>query len=83
MLRIYTVTINPTPDDAIVTMSVDGQTIDTTTVQKTTLYAWNLNSKVIYTISETPAIGDTIYNRDGTETSQKVIAVDGTDIEIG
>lgn len=79
----YTITINPIPSDAIVTMSVGGQTIDTTTIQKTTLYAWSLNSEVIYTISETPAIGDTIYNQDGTATTQKVIAVDGTDIEIG
>lgn len=79
----YTFTINPTPSDAIVTMSVDGQTIDTTTIQKTVLYAWNSNSEIVYTASETPVIGDIIYNQDGTTTSQKVTAVDGTNIEIG
>lgn len=83
MLRIYTITINPTPDDAIVTMSVDGQQINTSINKTTSLYAWNLNSNVIYTISETPVVGDIIYNQDGTATTQKVIAVDGTYIEIG
>ena len=76
-------TINPTPSDAVVTMSVDGQQISTNTNKTTLLYAWNLNSEIIYTISETPVIGDIIYNKDGTATSQKVIAIDGTAIEIG
>lgn len=80
---LTTLSINPTPSDAIVTMSVDGQTIDTTTIQKTTLYAWNSNSEIVYTASETPVIGDTIYNQDGTTTSQKVTAIDDTAIEIG
>lgn len=75
--------INPTPSNAVVTMSVDGQQINTNTNKTTLLYAWNLNSEIIYTISETPVIGDIIYNKDGTATSQKVIAIDGTAIEIG
>ena len=75
--------INPTPSNAVVTMSVDGQQINTNTNKRTLLYAWNLNSEIIYTMTETPVIGDMIYNKDGLVTSQKVIAIDGTDIEIG
>lgn len=82
-----TLTINPTPSDAVVTMTANGFTQVGNSIELSLsdnpLYAWSNDTLTYYTENETLNVGDVIYDETKTPTEYVVKSINGTTIEIG
>ena len=82
-----TFTINPTPSDAVVTMTANGITQTGNSIELSLsdnpLYAWSNDTLTYYTENETLNVGDVIYDETKTPTEYVVKSINGTTIEIG